>query len=61
MPTGTWEMVCHPGHIDEDLNNANTRLRESRAIEHTALLETIPPFLNNHPEVTPIHFGQIRG
>ena len=60
MPAGTWELVCHPGYIDEDLNKAQTRLRESRAIEHAALLETIPPFLNRHREIAPINFGQIR-
>ena len=59
MPGGTWELVCHPGHFDEDLNKAQTRLRESRAIEHAALLETVPPFLSNHPGITPIHFGKL--
>ena len=32
MPPGTWELVCHPGHVDDALNQARTRLRESRAI-----------------------------
>ncbi|MFZ0663210.1 MAG: ChbG/HpnK family deacetylase [Acidobacteriaceae bacterium] len=59
MPAGTWELVCHPGHLDEDLNRVQTRLRESRAIEHAALLQTVPPFLNSHPEISPIHFGQL--
>jgi hopanoid biosynthesis associated protein HpnK len=30
IPEGTWELVCHPGYCDEDLRNAETRLRESR-------------------------------
>ncbi|MGB7189126.1 MAG: ChbG/HpnK family deacetylase [Acidobacteriaceae bacterium] len=59
MPAGTWELVCHPGHIDADLGKIRTRLRESRTIEHTALLATVPPFLRTHPEITPIHFGQL--
>jgi predicted glycoside hydrolase/deacetylase ChbG (UPF0249 family) len=59
MPAGKWEMVCHPGYFDEDLNNIQTRLRESRAVEHAALLEIVPNFLGNHPEITPINFGQI--
>jgi len=59
MPSGTWELVCHPGYFDEDLSNVQTRLRESRAIEHGALLETVPPFLKAHPEIKPINFGQL--
>jgi chitin disaccharide deacetylase len=39
MPDGTWELVCHPGYNDADLNAARTRLRESREIElHTLTL-----------------------
>lgn len=33
VPEGTWEFVCHPGYNDADLQNARTRLRESREIE----------------------------
>jgi hopanoid biosynthesis associated protein HpnK len=33
IPDGTWEFVCHPGHNDDDLKRANTRLRESRETE----------------------------
>lgn len=33
IPEGTWEFVCHPGYNDQDLQNANTRLRESRETE----------------------------
>lgn len=58
MPAGTWELVCHPGHVDEDLNQTRTRLRESRATEYQALLEAVPPFVRAHPEIAPIHFGQ---
>lgn len=60
MPNGTWELVCHPGYVDDDLNRAHTRLRESRAIEHAALIETVPRFLREHPEIRAINFGQIR-
>ncbi|MGH9588225.1 MAG: ChbG/HpnK family deacetylase [Acidobacteriaceae bacterium] len=61
MPAGTWELVCHPGHLDSSLNDVHTRLKESRAVEHAALLETVPAFLSSHPEVIPIHFGQLAG
>lgn len=59
MPSGTWELVCHPAHVDEALNQAHTRLRESRAVEHAALLKVVPAFLRAHPEIAPIHFGQL--
>ncbi|QNI33706.1 ChbG/HpnK family deacetylase [Alloacidobacterium dinghuense] len=54
MPDGTWELVCHPGYNDEALQQANTRLLESRDVERTALLETIP-----HANAELIHFGQL--
>lgn len=60
MPPGTWELVCHPGYFDENLNIIHTRLRESRAIEHAALLESVPQFLTKRTNTTLIHFGQIR-
>jgi predicted glycoside hydrolase/deacetylase ChbG (UPF0249 family) len=60
IPAGTWELVCHPGYVDDDLNRAHTRLRESRAVEHAALIETVPRFLAEHHEIKAIHFGQIR-
>jgi predicted glycoside hydrolase/deacetylase ChbG (UPF0249 family) len=37
MPEGTWELVCHPGYHDPDLDAAGTWLRASRARE----LETL--------------------
>ncbi len=33
LPDGTWELVCHPGYNDCDLQNIHTRLRESREQE----------------------------
>lgn len=33
IPEGTWELVCHPGYNDLDLQTINTRLRESREVE----------------------------
>jgi hopanoid biosynthesis associated protein HpnK len=32
-PEGTWELVCHPGYADRDLQRAGTRLQQSRALE----------------------------
>ena len=33
LPDGTWELVCHPGYNDADLQGIHTRLRESREQE----------------------------
>jgi len=33
IPEGTWELVCHPGHNDAELDKVRTRLRESRETE----------------------------
>jgi chitin disaccharide deacetylase len=38
MPEGTWELVCHPGYNDVDLDAVTTRLRRSREIERDALI-----------------------
>lgn len=38
----TWELVCHPGYVDAELGRVRTRLRQSRAEEHAALLELLP-------------------
>ena len=38
MPDGLWELVCHPGYNDHDLDAITTRLRSTREIERTALL-----------------------
>ncbi|HEX4156557.1 MAG TPA: ChbG/HpnK family deacetylase [Acidobacteriaceae bacterium] len=38
MPDGTWELVCHPGYNDSDLDTITTRLRVHREVELRALL-----------------------
>lgn len=43
MPEGTWELVCHPGYNDSDLDQVATRLRETREIEREALLSLFGP------------------
>lgn len=37
LPEGTWELVCHPGYSDPDLQAAGTRLTQSREVELAAL------------------------
>jgi len=39
MPIGTWELVCHPGYNDRDLDAVRTRLRSTRDIERATLLD----------------------
>jgi len=37
LPEGTWELVCHPGYDDADLQAVNTRLLASRDQERDIL------------------------
>jgi hopanoid biosynthesis associated protein HpnK len=41
LPEGTWELVCHPGYSDADLQSAGTRLTQSREIELAALTSEV--------------------
>ncbi len=53
MPAGNWELVCHPGYNDPDLDRITTRLRASRDIERSALLSV----LGSAPASPLIDFG----
>lgn len=61
MPDGLWELVCHPGYNDRDLDQVTTRLRATRDIERLALLSAFGARSNNpqlpRPEL--IHYGQL--
>lgn len=49
IPSGTWEFVCHPGYLDDDLRAAGTRLLESRETELQMLTApSMPEFLQRH-------------
>jgi chitin disaccharide deacetylase len=54
LPTGTWELVTHPGYNDADLDQVHTRLRASRDIERTALCA-----IREFPNVELISFAGI--
>ncbi|WP_419806289.1 ChbG/HpnK family deacetylase [Terriglobus sp.] len=41
-PPGEYELVCHPGHNDTELQQIRTKLRASREVEREALLAIIP-------------------
>jgi predicted glycoside hydrolase/deacetylase ChbG (UPF0249 family) len=59
MPEGTWELVCHPGYMDDALEKAHTRLRASRETERSALLDVIPETLRNDEELDLIDFHRL--
>jgi predicted glycoside hydrolase/deacetylase ChbG (UPF0249 family) len=60
MPSGTWELVCHPGYSDRALDEARTRLRASREVERTALLTVIPDAIKSDSGLALIDFHQLR-
>lgn len=57
LPQGTWELVCHPGYVDDALQKSSTRLRESRATEAQALFQ-MQARLTSATQL--IHFGELR-
>jgi predicted glycoside hydrolase/deacetylase ChbG (UPF0249 family) len=56
MPDGTWELVCHPGYNDRDLDAITTRLRNTREIEREALLAEIPQIFSLQTAPKLIHY-----
>jgi predicted glycoside hydrolase/deacetylase ChbG (UPF0249 family) len=56
---GTFELLCHPGYNDADLDQVTTRLRAHRELEYRALLTQIPQLRlqPNAPHL--IHYGEI--
>jgi chitin disaccharide deacetylase len=60
MPSeGTFELVCHPGYNDSDLDRITTRLRTHRDVERTALLAEIPA-ITSHPNAPQlINYGAL--
>ncbi len=56
LPSGTWELVTHPGYNDADLERVRTRLRASRDIEREALLA-----LKGFPAIELITFAGLEG
>jgi predicted glycoside hydrolase/deacetylase ChbG (UPF0249 family) len=57
LPEGTWELVCHPGYNDADLDRIPTRLRGHREIERAALLSVVPEILSHPNPPALIHYG----
>ena len=44
---GTYELCCHPGYNDRDLDKVTTRLREHRDAERVALLTDVPEMMES--------------
>jgi len=55
----TWELVCHPGYSDRDLDQVATRLRRHREIEREALLTCLPKRLALPNPLQLIHYGDL--
>lgn len=54
---GTFELVCHPGYNDHDLDQVRTRLRSTRETERNALLACLGRDNPSRPEL--LHYGQL--
>lgn len=46
LPDGIWELACHPGYRDGELDRVATRLRASREVERQALLQVAPALVD---------------
>jgi chitin disaccharide deacetylase len=58
-PEGTYELCCHPGYNDPDLDRVRTRLRAHRDIEREALLAEIPKTLARDNAPTLISYASL--
>jgi predicted glycoside hydrolase/deacetylase ChbG (UPF0249 family) len=58
--TGTYELLCHPGYNDPDLDAVTTRLRHHRDIERQALLTEIPRILSIPNPPTLISYADLQ-
>ena len=54
LPSGTWELVTHPGYNDAALAKVRTRLRASREVEREALLS-----IRQFPEIELISYADL--
>ena len=57
---GTFELCCHPGYNDADLDRIATRLRAHRDREREALLAEIPRLLTQPNAPTLISYSDLR-
>jgi predicted glycoside hydrolase/deacetylase ChbG (UPF0249 family) len=59
LPQGTWELVCHPGYNDRDLDAVTTRLRQTREVEREALLAAFASHSLNPSTPHLIHYAAL--
>ena len=59
MPEGTWELVTHPGYNDRDLIQANTELKQSRAVEFELLTSAATAELFRKGEIELISYREL--
>jgi predicted glycoside hydrolase/deacetylase ChbG (UPF0249 family) len=57
--SGTYELCCHPGYNDADLDRVTTRLREHRNTEREALLTDVSRRLTQPDPPELISYGQL--
>jgi predicted glycoside hydrolase/deacetylase ChbG (UPF0249 family) len=58
-PTGTYELCCHPGYNDRDLDAVTTRLRAHRDVEREALLTEVPRVLTQPNAPRLVHYASL--
>jgi predicted glycoside hydrolase/deacetylase ChbG (UPF0249 family) len=56
---GTYEICCHPGYNDSDLDRVTTRLRETRNVEREALLHEVPQSLSRVNAPTLVSYASL--
>ncbi len=56
---GTYELCCHPGYNDSDLDRVTTRLRAHRDTERQGLLAEIPRALSQPNPLELVHYGAL--
>jgi chitin disaccharide deacetylase len=61
LPDGVWELVCHPGYNDADLQNIHTRLRASREQELRILTSAATRELLAAKEIEIISYRELQG
>ena len=57
--TGTYEICCHPGYNDGELDRVTTRLRAHRDVEREALLAEVPKVLSHSSALVFVHYGDL--
>jgi chitin disaccharide deacetylase len=57
--SGTYELCCHPGYNDAELDRVATRLRAHRDIEREAMFSEIPRALARADVPSLVHYGDI--